>query len=398
MEYWHSNETSDTWGVMKPFQYDPIQPLEINWEHPDLEMRIPHFKHEVIDEICWKVRSAILIGTNGELDWIAPSCLPAYIEAIVPLTLSGMTRWICCVEFDTESGVIRNGCAAYPAETIRATRVYEDRSAPDWRPTPSDDEEYDPERELRQMKERCQKSGNALFSIRHEPPTGFPPTDPCYYIDILLNLKGDLSKYGKSTKQGPLYDAGPQLLMTEKRLVGRLEESEAVHETLVGVRFRMPHDYEQRAIEETTHFGYWLLKTLLPPEEVHEMVDDLPTFTISPEWIASMRGCLNSAFASNTEVAYAFYLRRQASGLVTSWRAQMIPSGVLWVIRDQNILLENRRADEDVLLFHRWITPGKSDPVPHLTEELWMVMDTKKRRKKDDREAFTQRQLVWMGH
>lgn len=76
----------------------------------------------------------------------------------------------------------------------------------------------------------------------------------------------------------------------------------------------------------------------------------------------------------------------------------MIPSGVLWVIRDQNILLENRRADEDVLLFHRWITPGKSDPVPHLTEELWMVMDTKKRRKKDDREAFTQRQLVWMGH
>lgn len=398
MEYWHSNTTSDTWGVMKPFQYDPIQPIDINWEHPDLEMRIAHFKRELIDEICWKVRSAILIGTNGELDWIAPACLHPYIEAICPMMISGMDRWTCCVEFDSASGCIRNGLAAYPLKTTQVARIYEDRSAPDFTPTPSKDDDYDPAQILEDMKARCQESGNALFTVRYEPPTGFPPTDPCYYIDILLNLKGDLSKYGKSTKQGPLYDAGPQLLVTEKRLVGRLEESEAVHETLVGVRFRMPHDYEQRAIEKSTHFAYWLLKTLLPPEEVHEMVDDLPTFTISPEWISSMRECLNLEFTTSEEVAVAFYLRRQASGLITSWRAQAVPKGVLWIIRDRDVMLENRRADEDVLLFHRWFTPGKSDPVPHLTEELWMVTDTKKRRKKDDREAFTQRQLVWMGH
>lgn len=216
--------------------------------------------------------------------------------------------------------------------------------------------------------------------------------------DIQLNLKGDLSQYGTTTKQGPLYEVGPKLLVTEQRVVGRLEDSEAIHETLVGVRFQMPSDYEQRAIEESTRFGYWLLKTLLPSEEVHQTVDDLPTFTISPEWITSMRECLNLEFAASEEVAVAFYLRRQASGLIMSWRAQAVPKGVLWIIRDRDVMLENRRADEDVLLFHRWFTPGKSDPVPHLTEELWMVTDTKKRRKKDDREAFTQRQLVWMGH
>lgn len=94
-------------------KYNPMETVGIDWDEPISTFRIDRFDPRVIDDIVWKMKAAIILGSNGECMWTPPRQLCPMLVNMVPASLEVRESkdWYGYVEFDHTNGQIRSSRA-----------------------------------------------------------------------------------------------------------------------------------------------------------------------------------------------------------------------------------------------------------------------------------------------